>query len=189
MTESAPIAQATNVRATLVPAELEAIYRAELPYVYRSLQRLGVRPVDIEDLAHDVFIAVHRRFAEYDRARPIRPWLFAFAYRIAADYRRLARHRRERPDHGDEPPDERARPDDQLAEAEGRRRVLAALEGLALDRRAVLVMHDLDGYGIPEVGRALGIPLNTAYSRLRLARRDFEQAIREDDASKGGRTV
>jgi RNA polymerase sigma-70 factor (ECF subfamily) len=165
-----------------VPAELEAIYRAELPYVYRSLQRLGVRPADVEDLAHDVFVAVHRRFAEYDRARPIRPWLFAFAYRVAADHRRLARHRRERPDHGDEVADPGARPDDRFAQAEARQRVLAALDAIDLDRRAVLVMHDLDGHAIPDVARALGVPLNTAYSRLRLARRDFEEAVRAKGA-------
>ena len=57
--------------------------------------------------------------------------------------------------------------------------VLKALDALDLDKRAVLVMHELDGVAIPDVAMALSIPLNTAYSRLRLARRDFEKAVSE----------
>ena len=52
---------------------------------------------------------------------------------------------------------------------------LAALE---LDRRAVFVMHDIDGHVMPDIATALGIPLNTAYSRLRLARADFAVAVK-----------
>ena len=40
-----------------------------------------------------MFVTVHRRIDAYDRARPLRPWLFAFACRAAADYRKQARHR------------------------------------------------------------------------------------------------
>jgi DNA-directed RNA polymerase specialized sigma24 family protein len=43
---------------------------------------------------HEVFLKVHARLADYDDARPfVRPWRFGFAYRVAADHRRLARHR------------------------------------------------------------------------------------------------
>jgi len=48
----------------------------------------------------------------------------------------------------------------------------------ALDRRAVFVMHELDKLPVPKIAIALAIPLNTAYSRLRLARADVAAAIR-----------
>ena len=35
----------------------------------------------------------------------------------------------------------------------------------------------LEEMTMPEVAAALGIPLNTAYSRLRLARLDFQRAL------------
>jgi RNA polymerase sigma-70 factor (ECF subfamily) len=54
---------------------------------------------------------------------------------------------------------------------------MKALDGLDLDRRAVFVMHELDEIPMPEIARTLAIPLNTAYSRLRLARADVAQAI------------
>lgn len=38
-------------------------------------------------------------------------------------------------------------------------------------------MHDVDGHDVPEIATLLSIPLNTAYSRLRLARADFRAAV------------
>jgi RNA polymerase sigma-70 factor (ECF subfamily) len=55
--------------------------------------------------------------------------------------------------------------------------VARGLEQLELDQRAVFVMHDIDGHAMPVIARELGIPLNTAYSRLRLARRDFNAFV------------
>jgi RNA polymerase sigma-70 factor (ECF subfamily) len=50
---------------------------------------------------------------------------------------------------------------------------MKALDTLDLDRRAVFVLHELDELSMPEIAAALSIPLNTAYSRLRLARADL----------------
>jgi RNA polymerase sigma-70 factor (ECF subfamily) len=53
-----------------------------------------------------------------------------------------------------------------------------ALEAMEIDRRAVFLMHEVDGFSIPEVAEALAVPLNTAYSRLRLARDEFRERVR-----------
>jgi RNA polymerase sigma-70 factor (ECF subfamily) len=65
-----------------------------------------------------------------------------------------------------------------LAAGQARRRVHGALQVLPLEQRAVMVMHDLDGCTAPEVAEALEVPLNTVYSRLRLARDKFVAALR-----------
>ena len=57
-------------------------------------------------------------------------------------------------------------------------RLLAALERIPLRRRAVLVMHEIDGVPVQEVATALGSPRFTVYSRLRKARRELESALR-----------
>jgi DNA-directed RNA polymerase specialized sigma24 family protein len=55
--------------------------------------------------------------------------------------------------------------------------------GLDLDRRAVFVMHALDEIPVPEIASTLAIPLNTAYSRMRLARwRYLTEAIGDREA-------
>jgi len=47
----------------------------------------------------------------------------------------------------------------------------------------VLVMHDLDQVPVPEVAATLSIPVFTAYSRLRKARRELKAAIIRVEAS------
>src|SRR6185295_5196731 len=76
-------------------AQFRAVFEAEYSYMCHSLRRLGVRAGDLEDVAHDAFIVVLRHLRDYDTSRPLRPWLFGIAYRVALDHRRLARHRRE----------------------------------------------------------------------------------------------
>jgi RNA polymerase sigma-70 factor (ECF subfamily) len=164
---------------TGTPPDFREIFRTECSYVFHSLRRLGVHERDLEDVAHEVFLAIHRKLPEYDPSRPLRPWIFAFAFRFAADYRKLARHRREKlaDDHG-EAPDSRESVDDRIDAERSRRLVLDALEALDLDKRAVFVMHEIDGNAMPAIATTLGIPVNTAYSRLRLAREQFAAAVK-----------
>jgi RNA polymerase sigma-70 factor, ECF subfamily len=147
-------------------------------YVWTALRRLGAKDSDLEDLTHDVFIRVFAHLGEYDPTRPIKPWLFGFAFRIASEDRRRIRRRPQLVAQTAEPPDPNPGPIEQLLARERRQLAWAALETLELDRRAVFILHELDGCPIPEVAESLGIPLATGYSRLRLAREDFDQAAR-----------
>jgi RNA polymerase sigma-70 factor (ECF subfamily) len=157
--------------------DLSAIFDEHFDYVWNTLSRLGVRAADLEDLAHEVFLKVHARLDDYDVDRPIRPWLFGFAYRVAADHKRLARHRIEVFGSAVEPVAP-IRPADETIEAsEERALVAAALETIALERRAVRLLHDADELPVPAIARELGIPVNTAYSRLRIARAELAAAV------------
>lgn len=154
----------------LVPA-FRRIFEEEFAYVCRSLRRLGVGEADLPDVAQELFLTVHQRLGEYDPGRPLRPWLFSFSLRFAANYRRLGRNR----DHvSDEVLHAHAAPDPNV---EAREMVLAALAALEFERRVVLVMHDLEGFAAPEIAEQTGANLNTVYSRIRLAREDFKGAV------------
>jgi RNA polymerase sigma-70 factor (ECF subfamily) len=159
--------------------EFGHVFRSEFSYIWNTLARLGIRSSDLEDIAHDVFCQVYRQFCAYDPTRPLRPWLFGFAFRVASDYRRLARHRVELVGIDVERVDHVAGADDQLISAEERALVEVALRSVPLDRRALLMLHEIDGESIPNIAEALGVPLNTAYSRLRLARLDLAAAVRK----------
>jgi RNA polymerase sigma-70 factor, ECF subfamily len=167
-----------------VPVDFTAVFRDYFAYVWHSLRRLGVRERDLEDVAHDVFVKVHRRLDAYDPARPLRPWLFAFACRAAADYRKQARHRVGLIDDIEGLRDTAPAVDEQAIVRQQLHRVARALDALDFDRRAILVLHEIDGVAVPEAARALGVPINTAYSRLRLARADFAAAVRRLDANR-----
>ncbi len=142
----------------------------------RTLRRLGVATADLEDLAHDVFLAVHQQLHSYDAAPTAPPVVVRVRvpHRLALPpeirARDGARPRRARHRHGRGP--RRA-----LEKERRRRLVLAALDQIELSRRAVFVLHELDGCTCEEIARALDIPIGTSYSRLRLARQDFTAAM------------
>lgn len=154
------------------------LFEREFDYVWISLRRLGVHPSDLEDVAQEVFVQVHRRLAVYDRARPLRPWLFAFAARCASDWRRQSRHRVEVLGIDRDTAAIVLAADDALDSARDHELVLRALAELDPERRAVFVLHELDECPMKDIAEALGLPLFTGYSRLRLARRDFTKAVR-----------
>ena len=161
------------------PPDFRAVYEQWFGYVWRTLQRLGVRESDLPDAAQEVFVVVHRRLPDFDPTRPIGPWLGGIAFRVAVAERRRARHRRERLTEGAvlaQRPSTGPCPEQAALAAARRRRVLAALDTLDADRRAVFVLHELEGHSCPEIAEALSVPLNTVYSRLRVARQRFKQA-------------
>jgi RNA polymerase sigma-70 factor (ECF subfamily) len=158
--------------------DLGALFEEHFDYVWNALRRLGVRESDLEDLVHDVFLKVHLQREAYDPTRPFRPWVFGFAYRLAADYRRLARHRVAVHGSTEELVDPARSPEQRLQTAEQWQLLHHALESIDLERRAVFLLHDVDGEPAPRIAEVIGIPVNTVYSRLRLAREEFAAAVR-----------
>lgn len=167
-----PSAQETDI------PDFESLYREHFEYVWASLRRLGVRPPNLEDVTQDVFLTVHRRLHTYDPARPLRPWIFGIAMRVASDFRKLARHRREVGPIPGEAASNDARPDHQAGDLEARRIVAEALRAIGESRRPVFILHDIDELVMREVAEVLSIPLHTGYSRLRKAREEFASAVR-----------
>jgi RNA polymerase sigma-70 factor, ECF subfamily len=168
------------------PPSFRTVYEAEFDYVWRSLRRLGVAPRDLEDVTQDVFVAVHAKLGRYDPSRPLRPWLFGFAFYEASDYRRLARNARETPSDIIDVADDAPGAEERLHELEEHQLLVAALDKLSPDFLPVFVLHELDSTPVPEIATALGIPLNTCYSRLRLGRKQFDEAARRLVMKRGG---
>lgn len=150
-------------------------FRRELGYLLRTLRRLGVPEADVEDEAHEVFLVLERKWTEYDPKRPLRPFLFGIAFRLAANRRR--RRTREVLLEDTEAVDDTPSLDEQLDAARARALVLRALETIPLPRRAVFVMHDIDEVPMREIAATLSVPMFTGYSRLRKARQEFEAAV------------
>lgn len=166
MTKTGASRQLQDVSESDRPDSFDALYANELDYVWRTLGRLGVPAGDIADAVHDVFVVVYRTWDRIDFTRPIRPLLFGIARRTASTARRKPRH--------DSDPDADA---PVAAPAHAERdllwQLLAALDD---DRRAVFILHDLEGYTGLEISHILDIPPNTVHSRLRLARADLAAA-------------
>ncbi|HVH41414.1 MAG TPA: sigma-70 family RNA polymerase sigma factor [Labilithrix sp.] len=169
----------------MVDDRFRTIFLGEFDFACRSLRRLGVREADVHDVAQDLFIGVHRTIDTYDPTRSPRAWLMGFAVRYAANYRRLGWHR------GDELRDDAPLPSPRMTDRLAARQLVErGLDALDFDKQVALVMHDLEGISAPEIAAELGIPLNTVYSRVRLARASFKSAIAalETAGGDGGRS-
>jgi RNA polymerase sigma-70 factor (ECF subfamily) len=150
---------------------LDGIYEREFRYVWQGLRRLGIPPRDLPDVTHDVFVTVFLNLHKYDRARPLRPWLFGVTFRVASDHLSLSRNRREILGLAPEPVSPAPPSDVTLQTRQEWMIVDRALGTLDVGRRAVLIMHDFDGHTGQEIADTLGIPLTRVFGRLRSARR------------------
>ncbi len=160
--------------------QFRLVYDANVAFVWRNLRRLGVMDRDVEDKCQEVFVVAHRRWEEFvDRGHGPRAWLFQIVLRVASDARR---HRRRHP----VDPDGGIALDRQSVEAPqaaavARKQALdlldRALASIDMGRRAVLVLHEIEQMTAPEIARTLELPLNTVYSRLRVARMELDAEL------------
>lgn len=164
---------------------LEQVYRQHYAFVWRSCRRLGVPDAELDDVVQEIFVIVHRRLADFEGRSAITTWLFSIAYRVVRDQRRsaAARQRREALATGGRPPTE---PDKKLARAQAAGVLDELLGTLDDDQRSVLVMADIVNMTAPEIAELTETKLNTVYSRLRLARKAFEEALAEYRNQHGG---
>jgi RNA polymerase sigma-70 factor (ECF subfamily) len=156
----------------------EQVYSQHFPFVWRCLRALGVPDRAVDDAAQDVFLAAHRQLPAFRGESTMRTWLFAILRNVASNHRRTV-HRREANDRPLRADLVLASPDplERAQNAQAADFILGFLAGLDDKKRAVFVLGVLEEMSMPEVAAALAIPLNTAYTRLRRARDDFERAL------------
>lgn len=170
------------------PAAFDVLYEAHADFIFRSLRRLGVASASVDDALQDVFLVAHRRLAEFEGRSTHKTWLFGIAFHVAQRYRRGDRRRASDastaetidPDTLSSGRDEA--PLDSAAHAERVLLLYALLDTLDDAKRAVFVLAELEEMTVPAISEALGVKENTVYSRLRLARADFEQALQRHRA-------
>ncbi len=156
--------------------DISEIFRQHFDFVWRALRSLGVPPAGVDDAVQDVFVTVHRRLSEFRGESALRTWLYAITYRVACNHRRSARRRSAEPLPG-ELACPAPGPRETLQDAEASRFVREFLDQVSAERRDVFVLCVLDGLSAPEASEVLGVKLNTVYSRIRLVRAEFRQAL------------
>jgi len=157
---------------------IREIFDEHASFVWRTLRHLGVHDADIEDVCQEVFVTVHRKLAGFEWRSTLRTWLYGICLRVASDYRRRAHVRRELPVAEPAAGAQAATQLEDLARVQARKQLLAILERLDADKRAVFVLYELEELGMKEVSEIVGCPLQTAYSRLHAARKVVLEAIR-----------
>jgi RNA polymerase sigma-70 factor, ECF subfamily len=175
-----PSSQAAD-RTVDVPAipgpSTAAVFREFAGFAWRVLRRLGVPDADADDVLQEVFVTVHRKLPGFEGRSSVRTWLYGICVRVASDYRRRARARRETLSEVAVEPALEPGQEEHVATGQARVLLDSVLDGLDDAKRAVFVLYEIEELSMGEVAAALECPLQTAYSRLHAARREVETAV------------
>jgi RNA polymerase sigma-70 factor (ECF subfamily) len=135
---------------------------------------------DAEDAVQDGFLHAFRALDRFRSDQPFGAWLNRIVANAALD---LVRRRKVR--EADELPETVAMPFRDPGEAdELRRRLTDGLARLTERQRAVIVLHDVEGYTHGEIGSMLGMPEGTARSDLHHARTALRRVLKDVRSDK-----
>jgi RNA polymerase sigma-70 factor (ECF subfamily) len=179
---SSPVSLSPDAVGVCQPEGLAQVFTQYGDFVWRTLQRLGVREADLEDVLQEVFIVVHRQLPTFGGRSKMSTWLYGICLRVASTHRRRAWVRREIP--GVDLPDSpssAADPEQNVDATMQRHKLAEVLDLMELEKRALLVMFELDELSCEEIAELLGIPIGTVHSRLYAAREAFQAALRESN--------
>lgn len=149
-------------------AQFRRLYSRHFRLVWSVVGQLGMRGAVREDAAQEIWIVVYRRLHTLDPQASERAWLCAVARKVVWRLRRNTQRFDARVAAFADLP--RCAPADAPTRYEAATTAAEALRCLSEAQRSVLVLTLVHGLTAPEVSAALELPLNTVYSRLRLAR-------------------
>lgn len=149
----------------------EDLYVGYAPFVRRVLLHRGVRPVDVDDVLQDAFVTIHRLWPSFEGRSKIDTWLYAIAWRFAAQYRRQLRYERRQ---ASVPPAEQP-----PAARHGADRLYDSLHRIDEEERDLILLHDIGGLSISALAELTGNARITIRQRLERAR---AIVVRDSDA-------
>ena len=141
-----------------------------------------------EEILQDTFYRLHRHAAELDGSLPLLPWLYRVAANLSYNQARRKRFWSE-PFHmlAERLRDTVRRSPEYIAEQHELQAIVRSLlDELPPNHRAVLVLHYLQDYSIPEIADILDCPEGTVKSRLHHARKLLKARLQR---RYGGATI
>lgn len=160
--------------------------------LYPTMLRLTGSADDALDLLQDAFLRAFEKLDRFQGESSFYTWVYRIAINLALSGRRrrrvTLRLQRADSDESFDPPDDSSLSDPtlpvQLAERD--ELIQRALDALADDHRAVVVMKEFDGLRYEEIASILNVPIGTVRSRLHRARLELRErlkgVVQEDDA-------
>jgi RNA polymerase sigma-70 factor (ECF subfamily) len=173
-------ALAFSSEGTPVPSSREhasAVVSLHFDFIWRLLRRLGVFEHEVDDAAQQVFLTATRKGLRGDAAAA-RPFLYSVALRVAANFRRTARRRREVSEDAAIEPHATGPAADDVADLRRARAILdRILDDMPLELRVVFILSEIEQLTAAGIAELEGIPPGTVASRLRRARELFRRHL------------
>jgi len=164
--------------------DVAALFEAHAPFLLRTVERLTGPGAHVEDIVQEAFLTVHVKRDSLAADTQWRGWLYGVTLNIIQHHRRsFARRQRLEEAVLREPGSDSMKPDDVAQRLRDRERVRQAVLGLPLPQREVFVLFELESVSGQDIATLLEIPENTVWSRLRLARAAFKDAVLKRSAA------
>jgi RNA polymerase sigma factor (sigma-70 family) len=162
---------------------MEAVYVATSGPIYTLLRRLVRRPAIAEELLQETFVDVLEHIGAFEGRCPLPAWIRAIAVNRALMYLRSPWHRGlewldKDPGGADRLPG--AEREDASTVDAGLERALMTLPALA---RAIVWLHDVEGFTHADIGFALGRTPSFSKSQLSRAHRRLRDVLGRDAAA------
>jgi RNA polymerase sigma-70 factor (ECF subfamily) len=134
---------------------------------------------DFEDLVQAAATEVWRARESFQGRSELSSWVYGVCYRVLLNHRRFWRRFRLRFDIGveDEPESETPHSFELLDERQRAERLREVLGRLSDKHRAVVVLHDLEGFDVADIAGIVGANTLTVRSRLRDGRRRLRRLL------------
>jgi RNA polymerase sigma factor (sigma-70 family) len=152
----------------------EDLMGPHIDHLYRLSYRFTGSREDAEDLVQDLLLKLYPRQQEIESIEKLRPWLARVLYRLFIDRVRQGGRSVLSAVEDSEAPDDQM---DQAAGIEAlvegtltQERLLESFALLNEDQRALLALHDIEGYTLAELADVLDTPIGTLKSRLNRSR-------------------
>lgn len=171
--------QAGPEEARKVPS-FEIVYRTWYAEVARWVRARGANEADIEDLTQEVFIIVRRKLGQFD-GRNLAGFLYRIAQRTVRDHRRSAWIRNLF--RGPAALPELTAPEtdtlQSIQQRERRNALARVLAKMSEKRRTTFILFEVEGYSGEEIAQIQSIAVETVWTRLHHARKDFLRLVAE----------
>ncbi len=167
---------------------IEVLVARHISAVYNFVKRF-VNEEHADDVTQETFVRVWKHIKRYDESRSFKVWLFTIAKRLSIDF---TRKRKNIPFSSFENENEETFDAEDQSELPHeifqRKETASALEALVAklpdDRRAIVILHDLERLSFDEIADIMDRPMNTVKSQYRRAIVSLRDMIRDGGAPK-----
>ena len=162
------------------------MFQQHYEFMWRNALRLGAPDDGVDDVVQDAFMIVARKLGTFEGRSHIRTWLYGILSRVVRQtHRGRARHERRTRAYADLQP---ASSEGSYARCDAARTLHRLLGELGEAKRDTFILAELEHMTGPEIAEAMGVKLPTVYSRLRAARAELDEKVRELQQTAGGRS-
>jgi RNA polymerase sigma-70 factor (ECF subfamily) len=173
--------------------QFEKLVQPYLHKLYRLAYYLTGQQAEAEDMVQDVVVKLYPRLQEMQKIEQPGPWLARVMYHHFIDHRRSSKRSpvyllddgSELEEYLEDTPGPAENTETSILQNHLRH----ALDGLNEDQRALMILHDVEGYTLNEVHNILGVPIGTLKSRLNRARGRLREILHDMEPFHAGKRV